>query len=338
IVYTAAKVANPELQWEQTSEINLGLDFAMFNSRLSGSVEAYKKNTTDLLGDYSVPMPPNPAPTIWANTGEVENKGIELNMQYFAVDMPELQWKTSLTASHNQQELLDLGEYAPGDGVRKEGWISGRGLIGQSNWVTGIMEGEAIGSFYVPEYVGLAEDGSMLYRTASGGVTDEISDAQRKIAGSALPSVELGWSNNFTIYDNWTLDFSFRSLIGNDVFNATQMLFDYPGDLPNRNVVPEAKEWYQAGRSSGPAVSDLYVEDASFIRLDYLSLGYNLNTDRIDWLKGLQFSLSGNNLFTLTGYTGLDPETNVDGLAFGIDQYNTYPKTRSISFGVSANF
>ncbi|MFW6267950.1 MAG: SusC/RagA family TonB-linked outer membrane protein, partial [Marinilabiliaceae bacterium] len=338
IVYTASKVANPELQWEQTTEINLGLDFAVFNSRLSGSLEAYQKKTTDLLGDYSVPMPPNPAPRIWANSGEVENKGIELNMQYFALDMPVLKWKTSISASHNQQELVDLGEYAPSDGVRKEGWISGRGLIGQSNWVTGIIEGEAIGSFYLPEYVGLSEDGSMLYRTASGGVTDEISDAQRKVAGSALPSVELGWSNNLTIYDNWTVDFSFRSLIGNDVFNATQMLFDYPGDLPNRNVVPEAKEWYHAGRSSGPAVSDLYVEDASFLRLDYLSLGYSLNTDRIDWLKGLKFSLSGNNLFTLTGYTGLDPETNVDGLAFGIDQYNTYPKSRSFSFGVSANF
>ncbi|MDN5292070.1 MAG: TonB-dependent starch-binding outer membrane protein SusC, partial [Anaerophaga sp.] len=338
IIYTAAKVANPDLQWEETTEVNIGVDFAMLNSKLSGSIEVYKKTTTDLLGEYSVPVPPNPAPTLWANSGEVENKGIELNVQYYAIDATNFKWKTNLTVSHNQQELTDLGEYASADGVRKEGWIEGRGLIGQSNWVTGIVEGESIGSFYLPEYVGLSEEGAMLYRTASGGVTDEISHAQRKIVGSALPDVEIGWSNSLTFFKNWNLDFAFRSLIGNDVFNATQMLFDYPGNLPNRNVVPEALAWKKMGRTSGPAVSDLYVEDASFLRLDYASVGYTFKTESIDWIENLNVSVQGNNLFTLTKYSGIDPETNVDGLAFGIDQYNVYPKTRSISFGVSATF
>ncbi len=338
IIYTAAKVANPDLKWEQTTEVNVGIDFAMFRSRLSGSLEFYQKKTTDLLGAYSVPVPPNPAPTLWANSGEVENRGVELSLQYFAIDRSNFRWKTNLAVSHNQQELVNLGEYAPADGVRKEGWIEGRGLIGQSNWVTGIIKGESIGSFYLPQYVGLSEEGAMLYRTASGGVTDEISSASRTIAGSALPDLEIGWSNSLTFYDNWNLDFSFRSLIGNDVFNATQMLFDYPGNLPNRNVVPEALAWKEMGRTSGPAVSDLYVEDASFLRLDYLSLGYTLNTENFKWIENLKLSVSGNNLFTLTKYSGLDPETNVDGLAFGIDQYNVYPKTRSFSFGISATF
>jgi len=115
-------------------------------------------------------------------------------------------------------------------------------------------------------------------------------------------------------------------------------LFDYPGNLPNRNVVPEALAWKKMGRTSGPAVSDLYVEDASFLRLDYASVGYTFKTESIDWIENLNVSVQGNNLFTLTKYSGIDPETNVDGLAFGIDQYNVYPKTRSISFGVSATF
>ena len=177
-----------------------------------------------------------------------------------------------------------------------------------------------------------------MYRTANGGVTNEIGEAQRTIVGTALPDAELGWSNHFTFFNNWSLDMSMRALVGNDVFNATQMLFDFPGNLPNRNVVPEAIDWYKAGRISGPSVSNIYVEDASFLRLDYVSLGYRLDTDNISWLKNLQFSVSGNNLFTLTKYTGLDPETKIDGMAFGIDQYNTYPKARSVSFGVSATF
>ncbi|WP_025006801.1 SusC/RagA family TonB-linked outer membrane protein, partial [Marinilabilia salmonicolor] len=338
ITYTASKVANPDLQWEETTEINLGLDFGFLGSKISGSIELYQKTTTDLLGRYSVPVPPNPAPEIWANSGEVENKGVELNVQYFAINEANFKWKTSLAASHNQQELVDLGEYAPETGVRKEGWVEGRGLIGQSNWVTGIVEGESIGSFYLPEFVGLSGDGNMVYKTEAGGATEEISEASRYIAGSAVPDLELGWSNSFTFYEDWTLDFSFRSLIGNDVFNATQMLFDYPGDFPARNVVSEALVWDKMGRKSGPAVSDLYVEDASFIRLDYLSLGYTLKTNTVDWMENVKFSLTGNNLFTLTGYSGLDPETSVNGLAFGIDQYNVYPKTRSFSFGISATF
>ncbi|MDG5799055.1 SusC/RagA family TonB-linked outer membrane protein [Marinilabiliaceae bacterium ANBcel2] len=338
ISYSAAKVANPELQWEQTSELNFGVDFGFVNNRISGSIEYYIKETTDLLGEYSVPMPPNPAPRIWANSGELENRGIEMNLQVYAVDMPNFDWRTSLTFSRNTQEITSLGEYAPATGVRQEGWVSGRGLVGGSNWTTGIIVGESTGSFYLPQYAGLDESGSFMYYTADGGVTDEISHAQRKVAGTALPDAEFGWSNHFTFFQNWSLDMSMRALVGNDVFNATQMLFDYSGNLPNRNVLPEAVEWYEAGRVSGPAVSDLYVEDASFLRLDYVSLGYRLNTDNIDWLRNMQFSLSGNNLFTLTNYTGLDPETTIDGMAYGIDQYNTYPKSRSISFGVSATF
>lgn len=338
ISYTAAKVANPDLQWEQTSEVNVGLDFGFMNNRLSGSFEYYVKKTTELLGEYSVPMPPNPAPRIWANSGELENRGVELSLQYFAIDMPNFTWRTNLSFSHNSQEITNLGEYAPASGVRQEGWVSGRGLVGGSNWTTGIIVGESVGSFYLPQYVGLSENGEMLFRTANGGVTNEISHADRKIVGSALPDAEFGWSNQFTFFNNWSLDMSLRALIGNDVFNATQMLFDYNGNLPNRNVLPEAIKWYEAGRVSGPAVSDLYVEDASFLRLDYVSLGYRFDLNNVDWIRSLQLSVSGNNLFTLTKYTGLDPETSIDGMAFGIDQYNTYPKTRSVSFGISATF
>jgi len=335
ITFSPAWNPNPDLKWEETSETNIGIDFAILNSRINGSLEVYYKRTNDLLGSYSVPVPPNLASRTFANSGSMENKGIELNLQYTAIDTKNLKWKTNLTASHNKQQMLDLGEYAPQDGVRKEGWLSGRGLIGDQNWVTGVIVGQPLGAFYLPVYVTM-NDGRFIYKSSTGGYTDELALAKREIVGKASPDLEIGWSNSMTIYKNWTLDFSFRSMIGNDVFNATRMFFDNPTNLPSLNALPDALMWADKGRKDGPKISSYYVEDGSFVRLDYLTLGYNLNTSKYNkWIKNARISLTVNNLFIITGYTGVDPETYVDGMAFGIDQYNVYPKTRSISLGIN---
>jgi TonB-linked SusC/RagA family outer membrane protein len=335
ITFSPAWNPNPNLKWEQTSETNLGIDFAIFNSRINGSLELYYKRTNDLLGAYAVPVPPNLASRTFANSGSMENKGIELNVNYAAVNMKNFRWRTTLTASHNRQQMLDLGEFAPQDGVRKEGWLSGRGLIGDQNWVTGVIVGEPLGAFYLPVYVTMSE-GKFIYKSISGGYTDNLSLAKREIVGTAAPDVEIGWSNSMTIYKNWTLDFSFRSMIGNSVYNATRMFFDNPNNLPSLNALPDALTWASKGRKDGPKISSYYVEDGSFIRLDYLTLGYNIDTSRFNnWIKQARVSLTANNLFIITSYSGVDPETYVDGMSFGIDQYNVYPKTRSVSLGIN---
>lgn len=335
ITFSPAWNPNPNLKWEETSETNFGIDFAVLNSRINGSLEVYYKRTNDLLGSYSVPVPPNLAPRTFANSGSMENKGIELNLQFAAIDTKKLKWKTSLTASHNRQQMLDLGEYAPQDGVRKEGYLSGRGLVGDQNWVTGVMVGQPLGAFYLPVYVTMNE-GKFIYKSTTGGYTDELALAKREIVGKASPDLEIGWSNSLTLYKNWTLDFSFRSMIGNDVYNATRMFFDNPTNLPSLNAIPDALMWAAKGRKDGPKISSYYVEDGSFMRLDYLTLGYNLNTTKYNkWVKNARISVTANNLFIVTGYSGIDPETYVDGMAFGIDQYNVYPKTRSISLGIN---
>lgn len=327
--------SNPDLKWEQTSEINLGLDFGFINNKVSGSLELYRKLTSDLLGQFPVPVPPNVARFTWGNSGKMENKGIELLVQIFAINKTNFQWKTNVNVAHNTQVMTDLGDFAAESGVRREGYISGRGLTGA--WVVGILEGESLGSFYLPVYAGLSS-GKMAYKSKSGGFTDNIADAQREIVGTGLPLVEIGWSNSFTFFQNWSLDFSLRSMVGNKVFNATRMMFDYPGEFPTLNRLPDAVDWYDQGRTNPPQESDYYIEDASFLRLDYLSLNYNFTPQKIEWLKNLRVSLSSNNLFLLTSYSGIDPETSIDGLAFGIDQYNTYPKTRTFTIGINATF
>lgn len=330
--------ANPDLKWEETSEINVGIDFGFFNSRLSGSLEVYSKTTNDLLGEYSVPVPPNLTWRTFANSGSLSNKGIELFLQAYVISKTNFTWKSSLTASHNKTEITDLGEYFNEvDGVRKEGYISGRGMVGEEYYVTGIMVGQEIGSFYLPTYVTL-KDGKFIYKSKTGGFTDKLSEAERTVIASAAPKVELGWSNIITLFKNWTVDFSFRAWIGNHVYNATEMFFDNPGNLPSLNALPSAIDWYEQGRSSGSTIADIYVENASFLKLDYISVSYDFNVKNINWLKKLSLFVSANNVLTITGYSGVDPETTVSGLAFGIDQYNVYPKTRAYTAGLKVNF
>jgi TonB-dependent starch-binding outer membrane protein SusC len=338
VTFSPAWNANPDLKWEQTSEVNLGLDFAFLNSRLSGSLEVYYKETKDLLGEYTVPVPPNLASKTFANSGSLSNQGIELYLQAFVITKANFSWKTSLTVSHNKTEILSLGTYFNDtSGVRKEGYISGRGMVGEENYVTGIMVGEETGSFYLPTYVTM-KDGVFIYESKTGGYTDKLSDAKRTVVATAAPKVELGWSNILTIKKQWTIDFAFRAWIGNHVYNATKMFFDNPGNLPSLNAVPEAITWYNEGRVSGSSIADIYVENASFLKLDYISLSYDFNLAKVHWMKKLSLFVSANNVFTITGYSGVDPETTVNGLSFGIDQYNVYPKTRAYNIGFKVTF
>lgn len=337
VSFTSSWNSNPELKWEQTTEVNFGVDFGVLNNRISGSLEFYRKVTTDLLGRFLVPKPPNLSEWTWDNSGEMENTGIEALIQAYPVSNSNFKWRTNFNFSANRQIMTDLGKHAGDEeGVRQEGYISGRGLT--SAWVIGVLEGESLGSFYLPVYVTLNDEGKMIYKSKTGGYTDNVSDAQREVVGTALPLFEVGWSNSLTFFNDWMLDFSFRSMVGNKVFNATRLLFDDPSDLPDLNKLQDALDWEEQGRTSPPAESDYYVEDASFLRLDYLALSYFVNTEKISWLGDLRISLSSNNLFTLTNYSGIDPETSIDGIDFGIDQYNTYPKTRTFSIGINASF
>jgi hypothetical protein len=335
VTFEPAWNANPDLKWEETSEINFGIDFSFIKGIISGSFDIYQKKTKDLLGEYTVPVPPNLADKTWANSGELENKGVELFIQAFAISSSSFSWKTALFLSHNKTTINDLGEYFnEADGVRKEGHISGPGLVGSAYWVIGMMEGEQIGAFYLPTYVTI-QDGKFVYLSKTGGYTTELENAQRSIVGYATPDLEIGWSNHLTYRKNLHLDFSFRALIGNDVYNATEMLFDDPNLLQSLNATPSALDWYNKGRTDAASLADIYVENASFLRLDYISLSYDFKFgENHNVFKDLTLWISSNNLFTITGYSGTDPETKINGLSFGIDQYNVYPKTRTFTIGI----
>ncbi len=331
---------NPDLKWEENAEVNIGIDFGFNRNKISGSLDYYYKSTYDLLAQYAVPVPPNIVRSTWANAGNITNQGVELSVDYFAVNKTNFTWKTAVVMSKNIQKVVSLSgpgfEWTEAD--KKRGWLSGRGLVGDQNWTQLIEEGQELGTFYMPEYVGLSADGKFLFWTAAGGVTRNVEDAERRVVGSALPDLEMGWSNYFTFFKNFDATMTIRGVFGNDVLNVTRMVFENPTILPTLNTLSSVMDEVDRGLTSAPRVNSYYLEDGSFIRIDNISVGYNMGLNESEWVKKLRLYISSNNLYTLTGYSGLDPETTFDGQEFGLDMYNVYPKTRTITFGLQVTF
>jgi iron complex outermembrane receptor protein len=330
--------ANPDLKWEENREVNIGLDFGVLNNRVSGSFDFYDKMTYDLLAPYDVPVPPNALRTTWANVGTIRNRGVELQLQAFVMDDRAFKWKTIYTFSKNKQTVEELSNDFFSWTERKEGWLSGRGLVGDENWTQMIRPGWALGTFYMPEYAGLSADGKFLFFTAAGGVTRDVSKAERRVVGTAQPKFEMGWSNFFTIYKNLDVSFALRWVHGFDVLNVTRMVFENPSVIGTLNGLNSVADEIERGVTDFPKVNSYYLEDGSFLRMDNITVGYSFDVSKIKWLGKARLYASTNNLFIITGYSGLDPEISYGGLSFGLDQYNVYPKTRNFTAGVNITF
>jgi len=338
IKFEASHNANPDLKWEENAEMNIGLDFGIFKNKISGSIEYYNKTTYDLLAQYDVPVPPNPVSKIYANVGEIKNTGLEVTIQYYVVENKNFSWETDFTFSKNKQDVISLSNDEYAWTPMHTGWLQGRGLVGDQNWTQIVAPGYEIGTFYMPEYAGLSEDGKFLFYTEAGGVTRDIANAERRVVGSAQPDFVAGWSNYFTFFDKLDISFSARCVYGSDILNVTKLVLGNPSWLPTINSLQDALDAKELGINDAPKPNSYYLEDGSFIRLDNLSVGYTFDTKKSDWISAFRLSFTSTNLYTLTNYTGVDPELNYSGLSFGLDQYNVYPKTRTYSFGVNISF
>ncbi|MGB0849941.1 MAG: SusC/RagA family TonB-linked outer membrane protein [Bacteroidia bacterium] len=331
-------IPNPDLAWEEVGELNIGIDFGVLKNRITGSLEIYRKTTDGLVMEVAVPVPPNPAPKKYENAGKIQNNGVELTLNGVVIDNKNLKWKSSIAASTNKQETITLGNLESNSLGIKKLYVSGRGLVGGDNYTQLILPGYEIGSFFLPEYAGLSADGKFLYKTEAGGISRDVSKAKREYVGSAQPDVIIGWSNYFKFYKNWDASMSIRGIFGHQIFNVTRMVFSNPADAPNLNVLESAITGENAKITSDPAISTYYLEDGDFIKLDNISVGYNVPFNKESKIRNLRVYLNSNNLWMWTKYTGLDPELNFSGTEFGRDQYDVYPRTQSITFGLNVTF
>jgi len=336
---------NPDLKWDANQEINIGIDYSFFNNRLNGAFEFYTKKVTDMLSVYDVPTETNYASRVFYNGGEIKNNGIEFNINGDIFKKQNFNWNSGLTFSKNTQEVVSLDGGKYNLDFRDVGYISAPGIVGVAT--QRIMPGEKLGTFFGFEYAGVSEEGKWLIHGNDGELhfLDDVSqsDEHKKIIGNALPDFQMGWSN-YLNYKNWDLSLSFRAVVGHDVYNATKQVFGNADYITQRNVLDEALlvDGYVGGAYQSLSY---YIEDGSFIRLDNINLGYSLPDDVLAQNMRLRFYASVNNVFTLTNYDGIDPEFNFNGgdrgngeIFFGIDQYNIYPKTRTVTIGLNFDF
>ncbi|WP_455997152.1 SusC/RagA family TonB-linked outer membrane protein [Phocaeicola barnesiae] len=317
--YNITGIANPNLKWEETAQFNAGIDFAFLKNRLRGSVDVYHKKTSNLLLTIDA-IQPAVSSTFLDNVGTMVNKGVEFTLDAAVISNKDFYWDANFNIAYNKNEVTEL--YNNKDIVY--GVVSGAGAYGNTQI---LRVGSSIGSFYGQKFVGI-ENGKEVFES------DE-----RTIVGDALPDVIIGFNNTFK-YKNWDLTMCLRSNMGVGVYNNTRAELAQGSRLPGQNTNLEGAEFYKAGGGGIVYSSSRWVEDASFLKLDNITLGYNFSLPKV--IKSARVYVTAQNLFTITSYTGYDPEVNntssdKDVKAIGID-YCSYPQARSFILGLNLNF
>lgn len=335
---------NPDLRWEKSTEFNVGLDWSVLDNRLGGSIDVYNKKTTDLLFWYTVPTPPNLFNSTLANAGSVRNQGIEVAVNAVPVRTKDFEWKTVVTVSANKNKLLSLSN----DMYESNSFMDTGGLGEPINITTHRMEeGRALGEFYGLKSVGVSENGLFLIEKPDGEVVefsnDQLkNDEYRQYLGSGLPKVYLGWTNNLS-YKNWDLSMQFTSQLGFKILNEPRAFYENNSIAYNRLKSVEEAPYggqYTLSSSQPQTFVSYYLEDGDFLKLTNLTIGYTFPIKKNNkYIKGVRAYLSGDNLFCITGYSGLDPElSNWYPTSAGIDARDKYPSIRSFTFGLNLTF
>lgn len=359
------QLGNPDLSWETTTQLNFGLDFAFADSKISGSVDVYQKTTEDLLLDRPIPTTSGflSVPT---NVGEVENRGVELNLTFLPVSTPNFNWELTLNAGYNENEIIRLFNSTPID----------------QGFATRLAEGHPIGAFFGYVTDGIfqnqqeveahatqpnAAPGDIRFMDISGGAgpdgilgTDDdlapdgvINDADRTFIGQGLPQ----WTGGVTNVLSWkglTLNAFLQYSIGNDIYNNNLEFSEGMHSIFNTTRRAWEGRWQQEGDdedfpravtndpNNNRRNSTRFVEDGSFLRLKTATLSYNLPKTVVSkiGMRRLRIFVTGTNLITVTNYSWFDPEVSTFGAtntAVGTD-FLTFPQARTVSFGINAGF
>lgn len=316
--------ANPDLKWESTSQINVGLDFAFFDYKLSGSLDLYRKNTNDLLFQINAAQPAV-SPFVWTNLdADVINQGIELALNAEVVNKSAFRWDVNFNIAYNDNRVENL------IGVFDTGEINGQGLTGA--FVQRIANGQPLYAFFLREFGGFDDAGNSIYPNG---------DFQEFVGASPLPKVTSGLTNTFKFGD---VDFSFffTGQFGHSVYSNTANAFFTAGSLANGRNVTTDVVGNGEGQFNAPDVSTRFLQDASFVRLQNVSLGYNINTKNINNVSKIRLFATGQNLFVITQYDGQDPEVDTNKSLNGIPSagidYTPYPRVRTITIGANVAF
>ncbi len=340
IAYGPAVTLNPSLKWEEQRGWNFGLDFSLFDNRLYGKFDWYNRKVVDMLFSVSVPQPPYALTSQMQNIGSLRNMGWEFEIGADIVRNKDWNYSTNFIFSHDRTEVLNL--YGNGTFIDNAGFPS-PGTPGNAHR---LQEGRVFGEFYMRECVGIdKETGDFLIKhDTEDGKWEAIqgqksSTDDRRTVGNYVPKVMASWNNRVS-YKNWDFSMDIRSWIDFDVYNTLEMYFG----LQKENDINLLKAAYTKNKdiTQEKQLCSYFLQDGSFLKIDAINLGYTLplkeKTNGL--IQSLRIYGNINNVCTITGYEGMDPEVNVIGHSAGIEWWNSgfYPRARTYTLGVQLTF
>jgi len=360
---TPTQNANSELKWEEKRETNIGLDFSILQNRISGSVDYYNRQIHNLLFMYDVPSPPNLYNQTLANVGTMENKGVEVMLNFVPIKSKDFEWNSSVSYSTNTNKLKSLSNdvYKTSTNYLQVGAI----FPPIQTFSHLLKVGGPVGDFYGFKVLDIGNDqsdvanfGQWIYQ-GSDGKPVKYSDfthsfGDKRVIGNGLPKFYLGWNNNFH-YKNWDLSITQRGAFKFQVANLQRMMFENPTQI-QYNVLTNAfdKVFGKTQLKSPVEFNSYYIENGDYWKIDNITLGYNWNHTGLRYIQSARLYASVLNAFIITGYKGIDPEvslrngtsyaqsgvaqTPTAGLDPGMDSPYKYPTTRTFSIGLNVTF
>ncbi|MFT7269259.1 MAG: TonB-linked SusC/RagA family outer membrane protein [Roseivirga sp.] len=336
------RAGNTDLKWEEKAELNIGVDFALMNNKLSGTVDVYSRDINDFILNRAVDPAIFGVGNRFENAGKLNTKGAELSLNYSGINSGDFSWTPGIVLSTYATTLEEF--------VIDEQGAGNLGSPGQNGTnVIRLQVGERIGQIWGPVYTGVSDTGAPIFAdvngdgqliTGQGNALDDDGDFQE--LGQGFPTLELGWTNQMT-FKNWDLNMFFRGAFGHSLVNSFRAFYEPidPGAIQSYN---RTKTDLAVPSLEVAQYSSLYVERADFLRLDNVTLGYNFDMSNNASFKNLRIYFNVQNAFTITNYQGIDPEPSLvdiesgNPLAPGIDRRNNYFTARTLTFGVNVGF
>ncbi len=336
LVYS--RLANPDIQWEASEQTDLGLDFGLWKGALTGTIDLFRKVSNNILLQVIPADPVQPAAEVWSNVEDmtITNKGVEFELDYRHLS----QHGVTYNVGGNITYLKNKVENSPYS-IIPAGSVSGAGIT--SSTINGYVNGQPIGTFFLKDFTGIDANGLSTYRDLDGNGI--INDNDRISAGTALPNILYSFYGS-TAYKGFDLSINFNGISGNKTYDYTQNVsFSKLRLAKNVNATREAIADANESLNNATPVTSRYLKDGAYLRLNNVSLGYNFNTKNLGinrWVSAIRLSVTGQNLFIITDYTGYDPEVNIDRNISGVSSYGidfiSYPKAKSIIVGLNFSF
>ncbi len=334
--YGITRNANPNLGWETAVVYDYGIDFELFDSRLSGTIEYFDRRSENLLYTYTAPQPPYVYDRITLNLGSTQNRGVEIALNWS--DKIGKNWNYSVggTYSYTDAFLRSIGNDVYAASYIDLGSL---GTVGSSEYRFRLEEGSRIGDIRGYEYAGYNDEGQLLHYTADGGTASKtgVVDDDKKIIGNTLP--KHSFSVYFTLrYKQWNLTINGRGLAGMDIWNSQLQSYGLPG-VTSDNLLKSAYEKYPHLTADNDYLNSFYLEKGDWFKLEKISVGRDFKFKKNKaGFESMNIYLAATNIFTITGFTGVDPSTvSSVGLTPGISSSaNLY--TSAITLGLSARF